>query len=444
MEDYVTTSRAIEQRVFNEYSPAPGAVDARPILPRSPSSIWERTDQLRSALRICIEKACSDRQIDALVLESPPYVHPAWVKFESWIPTSDATVTRRSSMTVTITAMPYHRFEALYKVDWTWEGASGSVDQLHSFGADELVRVLQTITNERKRELRNASKALARTLRRSQVRQKGWQLWRAKNKIAMLRADHATTASIWLVLIGLYGVWSGLQSLMIDEGGLPTLAVSAILGLAGLGIWLAIRRTGRLVRSPGKPMAEPRNMRYLDSWQTVLFGAGNNVDMIRSQLMALFASTQLPRLLCTTERIWYWGLEGKEEREQIVLRYGRAIVFVQVYRYGADLFAGWDAQLNMGIWMEKQLASGVERQSGKRVDLMTVMHGSQVNTEYDLIDLNCVAEWTHAQITQVLKQYMKEKKIDQEIDFKIIRGERSGIGDKPEGEKKRRLFKRTG
>jgi len=150
-------------------------------------------------------------------------------------------------------------------------------------------------------------------------------------------------------------------------------------------------------------MAEPRNMRYLDSWQTVLFGAGNDVDTIRSQLMRLFASTQLPRLLCTTERIWYWGLEGKEEREQIVLRYGRAIVFVQVYRYGADLFAGWDAQLNMGIWFEKQLASGVERHSGKRVDLMTVIHGWQVNTEYDLIDLNCVAEWTHAQITQVLK-----------------------------------------
>ena len=48
----------------------------------------------------------------------------------------------------------------------------------------------------------------------------------------------------------------------------------------------------------------------------------------------------------------------------------------------------------------------------------------QATTEYDLVDLNCLLEWTHAQVTKVLKQYLDERQIDQEIDFQIIRGDR--------------------
>ncbi len=95
---------------------APDAVDARPILARNSSNVWEATEAIRTRLLGWIEDECRVRGIDALVLQSPPYLHPAWVKFECWVPCSDPTLTRRSSMLITITAMPYHKFTAVYAV----------------------------------------------------------------------------------------------------------------------------------------------------------------------------------------------------------------------------------------------------------------------------------------------------------------------------------------
>ena len=76
--------------------------------------------------------------------------------------------------------------------------------------------------------------------------------------------------------------------------------------------------------------------------------------------------------------------------------------------------------------------------------MQTVEQAVQRTTEYDLIDLNCLAEWAHAQITQVLKQYVREQEIDQEIDFSIIRGERKGLTEaKDDKGKRRQLFQRS-
>lgn len=82
--------------------------------------------------------------------------------------------------------------------------------------------------------------------------------------------------------------------------------------------------------------------------------------------------------------------------------------------------------MNLGTWRETSLRSGVDRSTGERVRLMTVEHANQWTNEYDLTDLNSLAEWTHAQVVQIVKHYLKEREIDQEIDFSIIRGERQG------------------
>jgi hypothetical protein len=53
-----------------------------------------------------------------------------------------------------------------------------------------------------------------------------------------------------------------------------------------------------------------------------------------------------------------------------------------------------------------------------------------VPNEYDLIDLNSLIEAVHRCVTVVLKAVMEEHKIDQEIDFTIIRGDRDLALDK--------------
>ncbi len=217
-----------------------------------------------------------------------------------------------------------------------------------------------------------------------------------------------------------------------------------VLVLAGIAGLIAVYRSPRLVRSGGKPLAEPRMLSYLDAWQTVIFEAGADAARIRNRVMSHFANAQGQRFACAIEQIWHWGLDGKTEREQIVLRHGRSLVFCQIYGYGSDLYVGWDAHLNVGTWREKRIATGIDRDTGERVELMGVEPASQFTGEYDLVDLNCLLEWTHAQLTKVLKQYVKEREIDQEIDFTIIRGDRKGAtsADRDQKEKGRRLFKR--
>jgi hypothetical protein len=217
--------------------------------------------------------------------------------------------------------------------------------------------------------------------------------------------------------------------------------VLLLLGIVGL---VTVYRAPRLVRSEGKPLAEPRYLSYLDAWQTVIFEAGTDAARIRDRILALVSHGEQQRFACTVERIWHWGLDGKTEREQIVLSHGRGLVFCQVYGYGSDLYVGWDAHLNVGTWRETQIASGIDKETAERVTLMAVEPATQSTGEYDLVDVNCLLEWTHAQIAKVLKQYVKEREIDQEIDFTIIRGNRkdasqTSANTPSEG---RRLFRR--
>jgi len=220
--------------------------------------------------------------------------------------------------------------------------------------------------------------------------------------------------------------------------------IGIVMLLAGIAGFVAISLSPRLVRSSGKPLAEPRFLSYLDAWQTVIFDAGTDVTRIRDRILALLAHGEQQRFACAVERIWHWGLDGKTEREQIVLQHGRGLVFCQIYGYGSDLYVGWDAHLNVGTWRETRVASGIDSESAQRVALMAVEPATQAITEYDLVDVNCLLEWTHAQVAKVLKQYIKEREIDQEIDFSIIRGDRKdatrATEDKPKAG--RRLFSR--
>src|SRR3954468_5172010 len=112
------------------YSPPAQLLDARPILSRKASNVWEHTEQKRDQLRMLIEGICRAEGLEALVLQSHPYVHPAWVKFESWVPADDRSLTKRSWMTVTINAKPYHKFEAEFEIEWERGGRKGKIGNL--------------------------------------------------------------------------------------------------------------------------------------------------------------------------------------------------------------------------------------------------------------------------------------------------------------------------
>lgn len=178
--------------------------------------------------------------------------------------------------------------------------------------------------------------------------------------------------------------------------------------------------------SSGKPEVEPRNLLAVDSWQAMISGLGDDAAKVRDELLSLIASSPIEGSHARLERIWYWSLDGKVERDQLVATLRRGIVFCHIYPYNEQLFVGWDAHLNRGQWVEKTLATG-RAKTGEHTQLRSVVTGWQQLNEYDIIDLSCLTEWMHLQLVTIIQRLMKERQIDQEVDFQIIRGDRDRV-----------------
>ena len=204
---------------------------------------------------------------------------------------------------------------------------------------------------------------------------------------------------------------------------------TGVLLLAAAIVGFAVLRSRQtyLVYNEGRPLTEPRVLTLGDYWHTVLPEIGGEADAARERFLARVREILHPELHAWVERVATRGVDGKEEREQVVLSCRRALVFCQFHAYGRDLYVGWDAFLNRGRWVERRLARGVERKTRDRVVINVVEPGQDVLTEYDLIDLNCAIEWAHGRMVELVKQVAAEHAIDQEIDFTIQRADRAGL-----------------
>jgi hypothetical protein len=169
-------------------------------------------------------------------------------------------------------------------------------------------------------------------------------------------------------------------------------------------------------------------------------GLGGYWGEVRDRLFHRLSEGVAVNIQSRLEDISYLTPDGKQERKQLVLSQGRGTVFCHVYPYGEDLYIGWDAHLNYGQWVEAALDSGYDPKLGSPAVIKTVIPGISRVTEYDLIDLNSLTEWTHSRFVQLIKQVMAEHSLDQEIDFKILRGERQSLLRDQETKKKRPFF----
>ncbi len=376
-------------------------VDARPILARSADTIWERLRETQAQIYQAFKEAATAEGLRCLELRSNPFVQPAWVKFEAWIPQPDPSLTERVKATVTIEPMPCHKYEFVHHLKIDRRGKIKTHNQLREFSVEDAATLIRHLVQEKPHALTGLKK----------LRQYSWQIWLPKNKVKMLKFDMYRLLPTGLFL-----------------GGLVVFPLFWLFWPAAVyAWWWSEFRRPCFVRSTGKPASEPRNLRRADSWQTLIFGAGNEWETLRDRLLEVFEDSPVANQRCQSERIWYWGLDGTEERDQIVLTSGRGIVFVHVYEYGSDIYVGWDGHLNMGQWVEKRLLKGVERNTGQLVNIETVVPGVQVGNEYDVIDLSCLMEWVHTQATQSIRTFIKEREIDQEIDFSIVRESRQEL-----------------
>jgi hypothetical protein len=416
-------------------APAPAPIDARPVLVRNDQNIWSRAEHERDRIYDAFAKVVEAEGIEPQLLKSPPYAYPPWVRLELWIPQESRATTDRSWATVTIHPKACHKYEFEFHVSYFRNGKK-----------KDLPRVVAV----EQRQIRALVSFLLRKDHRpsfSRFRQPGSiLLLRPKNKVA-LRKGALATAGTWLLLAGFLGPYLLIQARLAGEVALPTLLLLVAAIPLGILLLVVARRRRRMVKNEGKPQAEPRSIARVDSWQTVIFGGGGEAASLHRRFTALLDDPPIERFRWHQEKVWYWGLDGKEEREQLVLSAGRGLVFCQIYQYGKDLYIGWDGHLNHGQWVEVKAAQGVDRGTGKPITFMTTTPGTQRPSEYDLIDLSCLMEWTHAQLVKLSKQLVEELQIDQEIDFTILRGARQSLtaGQQKEGRGRiKNVFKRTG
>ena len=185
-------------------------IDARPFLLRNKENIWDRTEQLRTNLYELIEEKCRVLKVEALVLQSGPYEHPAWVKFESWFPSENKAITLRSSMTVTIYTKPFHQFESIYFLDWHKLGYDGKVVEIYKFGEKEVGEIIDFLCLFDNRLIWHGQ--VNSIFKSVQLRQKWYQILKPKNKIKSLRFDWIFPGSIAMVIIGVVLVTASLNS----------------------------------------------------------------------------------------------------------------------------------------------------------------------------------------------------------------------------------------
>lgn len=232
-------------------------------------------------------------------------------------------------------------------------------------------------------------------------------------------------------------------NLLIGAGVFTAMyGIGVIFIIVGIIMQHRVSREKKYIITSGKPLSEPRNLKLIDSWQTIIFDIGSQGQKIRDDLLNTLKTALMQGANLQEENIWHWGLDGKVEKSQIVLMYNRGMAFLHIHPYGNDLYVGWETHINFGQWVEHDVASGRDKSTGAIVTLKSITPGWQGVNEYDVQDAISLGEWCHAQLVKTVKLIMKENKLDQEIDFKIIREERSGLTQQEEkkGGKKQGQF----
>jgi hypothetical protein len=376
--------------------------DLRPLIPRNETNGIALAESTRDSVYTWFEEFSAAQGVELLILKSPPYNATAWVAIEAWLPAGSRGLTERVRVEIDFVPKDFCRWPLEVKVT------------LRETPKTRVYLGVVDFTRE------NAAALLNYLLRKTSSREFGFsrcrvfplQFWRPLNKPAGFNRDV-----------------SGMMPGILLAVGFVTIAVVIGIPLIVIAIIWAVANHFRVhhVLSGGKPLHEPRSLRRMDSWQAFVIQLGSECDAIHTAILEELRSGEQSQSNISEERIWYWGVDGKEERQQTVVSFRRAVAFMHLYSYGKDLFVGWDAHVNCGVWIEQRVGAGVDRETGKLCEAHTVAAGWRAANEYDVTDANCLIERVHAAITRVVKHKLAEHRLDQEIDFKIFREHRQGI-----------------
>lgn len=376
------------------------------VIPRNNTNSFTRAEALRDALYEAFNAKIVAGGAPAVGYKSYPQSGQVWLRFDFRLPTQSEFLSLRSSLTIEVERFDYHQFELVLAIEIIHGARRMRVDGVlpGRLGDAEIANLIRVT---------HSGERLPQTLRG--VRGSAYELWLPRNAVKAIRPDWQQQALVGFCAVALV--------LTLNEFAHGAGALFLAIGVALLVVYMRRRKT--FILSTGKPVFDPRAGIRLDYWQANVEHLGTRREDVRTELLKRLSSSSEREIFVAPEQIWYAGVDGKVEREQIVIRFRRAIGFVQIESYGEDLFVGWDTYVNSGTWIEETLSRGIDRVTGAYVAANRVVPGTQRPTEYDINDVNFLTEWLHAAVVRSVRLKMEELKIDQEIDFTIQRESRN-------------------
>jgi hypothetical protein len=415
-------------------------VDARPVRPTSNTTPWDRALSLRDQIASAVRDALDKEGLEAAVFVSQNGEYPPWVKLEAWLPGGPDPASReRAELEFIIDAKPYHEHDTVITARLTRGKRKIAVNERPRFAGRYVAEwVLYALGRGGKPgNYRPRLDALLGLFTAMIPFVRGPHSNR-------LRREYRTrfTGAMVLGVLGLLLLLGGFQAVAVHRGyDPPVMGLLVILaGVVSLvGAVLIVRLRKRSVSVTSQSELPPRHLGLVDSWHAVVAELGRDFTNVRQRLIHAVAEDAEPGVAIQIETYTHRAPNGYEQRERLVLDKDQGMVHVHIYQFGHDVFVGWHAYLNWAQWGETNPVS-MKIRKGEEVEFRDLRPSIYIPNQFDLIDLSSLSEFVHRRIEREIKVMLKEKSIDQEIDFKVIRGDRDRAldEDRHKGDEKRR------
>jgi hypothetical protein len=403
------------------------AYDGRPIRPVSTSAPWQKAIDLRDYIAGQIRDTLASECVAALVYESQIGNYPPWVKLEAWLPQGDdESLRRRTELEFIVDVRPYRQSEFIWTLrlvqgnkriavaerpslghsdvaDWTRFAIGRGPKPAAYSGLSQAIKNLlgAVVPPLHPRHNPFAKKFRTGFWRPSRVLIAGFLLTYALGPIAQANPAFSFALGLTVLVLIIGGVWTSIHA----------------------------RKRQKVVAVTPEPLTRPRSLSLVDSWHTAIAGLGADFERVRERVVKRVADARSLGADCRLELHSYRTPTGYEERERLVVAKDQGQVHVHVYPFGRDLYVGWHAFLNWAGWMETRPTTS-KVAFNRETDYIELRPGYYAPQQFDLMDLNSLSEFTHSRIENELRAILREKAIDQEVDFEIVRGDRNNALDR--------------
>ena len=411
------------------------ARDCDPFYRVARDTVWDQVFEMRDACFKAINDALRERGLKALVTRTENGRYPPRITVEGWRPAESGAGREtdprlRGYLVLTFEALPYHERPVVVTVHAEVAQKTITVAKRPDLDARDCVGWALYVLGAggRPASYRPVRDSLVNLLRAPVPFMHPLHhnpVQRAfRNSLPLSLPAIVGVAGAAILVVGIVNY----QDAYWDAEIVRSLWTMAAGALAMLGAVLLARRQRVAISVTARPVIPPRELLMLDSWHAVVPDLGKATFDLQRKIAMKLSNREAAGIAAEVERYGLRTPNGFDERDRIVVSKGQGVAHVHVYRFGDDLFVGWDSYLNWARWQETPAISA-RREGGVRTEYRGLQAGLYVPNQFDLIDLNGLTDLVHRIVVDLVKASMAEHKIDQEIDFTIIRGDREGVLD---------------